>query len=174
MDKGWFHIISHSYISCLLFQDLTLWLSNTWRALAPIQGQARQTRVTRSNFIWLTRRDEVLEEIANLLGLETADTFTPGWFGKRPTAIRNIYSKMSDAEKKKLEVDLESASNKGYPEVTRRRYVLKIIAGNGGSSNGGGCGGGDTHSFTVWPTHILFSVFEQRPELSGWRWAWCR
>lgn len=66
-------------------------------------------------------KEEVFAEIASLLGLDSADTSTPGWFPHRLTAIGNIIQNMSDGEKADLDKEVSRLQKEGYPEETRRK-----------------------------------------------------
>ena len=100
-----------------------MWLSNTWRALVPLQGSGWIPRVSRREYLWNAKPDEVFQEIANLLGCAEANTYTPGWFEKRGTAIANIYSRMNEVEKRNLEIEMDGARQKGYSQEVQRRCV---------------------------------------------------
>lgn len=67
------------------------------------------------------RKDEVLNEISNIMGLETVDTNTPGWFGHRMEATQNILNKMTDEEKKELRRIGEEMRKEGMPEELQRK-----------------------------------------------------
>jgi hypothetical protein len=71
--------------------------------------------------LWWTKPKEVLNEIATVLGLEYADTNTPGWFNYRTTAIKNILTHMSEARKNKLKAEAETFAERGLPEEVQRK-----------------------------------------------------
>ena len=72
----------------------------------------------------MTRKADVFAEIATILGLQSADTSTPGWFSKRLPAIKNVIEKMTEEEKLKLDEEVKRISKEGYPEEQKRKYVL--------------------------------------------------
>lgn len=73
--------------------------------------------------LWLTREQDVLAEIATLLGVAEATTKTPGWFGLRMKALGNILERMTPEEKAALDIERERISQEGHPEEIRRRFV---------------------------------------------------
>ena len=56
------------------------------------------------DLLWWEKRPDVLREISDLLGSGSTntDTLTPGWFGLRTSASRNILERMTEAEKSDL------------------------------------------------------------------------
>lgn len=96
-------------------------MSNTWRSVIPIQGEKRVPRISRVEYIWNTKRDEVFAEIAKLLGCDHADAYTPGWFPKRGVAIANIYKRLDNSEKTELDRQLDMTKQQGYPVDVQRR-----------------------------------------------------
>ena len=100
---------------------LLFWIRNNWR----LDSQERQVKlnVKRTDVLWSQHRETVLSEIASLMGTETIDTSTRGWFGKRMTAMGNIIARMSDAERKELDLEVEKFASTGYPESTHIQYV---------------------------------------------------
>ena len=60
------------------------------------------------------------EEIGRLLGVENADSMTPGWIGKRMEAIHNVLEKMTDAENQELNRETRRINAEGYPEDIKR------------------------------------------------------
>ena len=88
------------------------------------KGLARASnnfKVKKSEVFWNLHQEDVLQEIAHLLGAEQADTTTPGWFPKRLPAIRNIIQGMSPEELAQLDVDVERINKKGYPDEVKKK-----------------------------------------------------
>ena len=71
--------------------------------------------------LWWIRQEEVMEEVAKLMDIDSANTNTPGWFPYRTTAARNILNKMSDAEKNILLKKVDDMAENGFPEDVQRR-----------------------------------------------------
>lgn len=66
-------------------------------------------------------RDKVFVEIGRLLGVEDASSATPGWFGHRMTAMKNVIKNMSDDELQSLDTEVDRISKQGYPEKLQRK-----------------------------------------------------
>jgi hypothetical protein len=91
-----------------------------WRSKKGIPlKQLSRYRLT--DVLWWTRRREIFEEIANIMGLESANTFTPGWFSHRNTAAKNIMEKMTEADKKLLRDKGDKMATEGMPDEIRRK-----------------------------------------------------
>ena len=63
-------------------------------------------------------------EITLLLGIDSADASTPGWFSHRMLAMGNILGQIMRAEKEELERQCERLECKGNTEEDKRRSVL--------------------------------------------------
>ena len=88
------------------------------------QGLSRKLndfKVKRSEVIWSLYRDRVMQEIANLLHIEDANTSTPGWFQMRMPAIKNVYDQMTTEEKLGVRDERDKIMCQGYPEETKQR-----------------------------------------------------
>jgi len=96
-------------------------MQNNWRSPKPSKTQSAGLITKRSDLLWLTRKDEVLVEIARLLGVESADTTTQNWFEKRMVAIGNILESMTEEEKAELDEEGAKIAQRGYSEEQRRR-----------------------------------------------------
>lgn len=62
-----------------------------------------------------------MSEIGIIMGLESVDTNTPGWFIHRTTATKNILCKMSEAEKDNLRNIGKEMAETGMPEDLQRK-----------------------------------------------------
>lgn len=98
-------------------------MQNTWRKPKPAEDQLKSMRLNKSETVWQTRKDEVLAEIAKMLGLELVDTNTAGWFEKHMEAIKNIRARMSEEEKQELEREQIRLSTEGFSEEVKQQYV---------------------------------------------------
>lgn len=108
-------------------QEVLDWIQNNWR-LRKAGGNTKSLwYVRKSDVIWTTRKDLVFKEIAILLNIDKADTRTPGWFGKRTPAIRQVLSKMLPEEKAQLDKQIKKIESDGYPEEQRRMYVRYYV-----------------------------------------------
>ena len=56
-----------------------------------------------------------------MVGLDSVDTNTPGWFENRTVACKNILDNMTDAEKDILRKKAEEMAEKGMPEDIQRK-----------------------------------------------------
>ena len=59
---------------------------------------------------------DVFAEIVNLLGIESANASTPGWFNQCMPAIGNILAQMTMADREELEKECERFELEGYNE----------------------------------------------------------
>jgi hypothetical protein len=55
------------------------------------------------------------------MGLDRADTHTPGWFTLRTKASKNIILAMTEDEKKVLEDESDLMEKEGLPQDVQRR-----------------------------------------------------
>jgi hypothetical protein len=88
------------------------------------KGSSRKSnnfKVKRSEAIWGLYRDQVFKEISHMMGVEDANTNTPGWFQMRMPAIKRVFDSMTIAEKAVLHSEQERMIGEGYPEQTKRR-----------------------------------------------------
>ena len=89
-----------------------------------MKKSARPESITRyrlTDILWWTKPDEVFEEIASILQIDSANTFTPGWFQLRTKASKNLLNAMSDDERKELEDEAERMQKDGLPSEVQRR-----------------------------------------------------
>ena len=77
-----------------------------------------------SEVLWKTRQDEVFAEIATLLGIQSANASTPGWFNQRMPALGNILARMTMSEREELEKDRQRLELEGNKEEEKRKSVL--------------------------------------------------
>lgn len=77
----------------------------------------------RNEVAWRLWPERAWDEIASLLGVEKADTTTPGWLGKRLTALGNVRSRLTTSEKQELEVERDKLAAQGNSEEVKRRSV---------------------------------------------------
>ena len=101
-----------------------MWLSNNWRKTQGPSRKSNNFKVKRSEAIWSLHQDRVFKEIGYLLDVENASTTTPGWFPMRLPAIKRVLESMTEEEKAILHAEQEKMMTEGYPEKTKRRYVL--------------------------------------------------
>jgi predicted phosphoribosyltransferase len=92
-----------------------------------MQDSGNRYRLT--DILWWTRQEDVFEEIALILDLDTADTSTPGWFQLRTKASKNILDKMSVSERDEIECEAERMQKEGLPRDVQRRYVVIVADG---------------------------------------------
>jgi len=103
-----------------IIQDFLQWVRNTWRKNNQTpKSTPKQYKL--SDLLWWLRRDVVLKEISNIMGLEKVDTNTPGWFEHRMLATQKILDNMMDDEKKELRRKGEEMRKNGMPEELQRK-----------------------------------------------------
>ena len=75
------------------------------------------------DLLWWVKSEDILREISDLLGSGSTntDTHTPGWFGLRTTAARNILERMTEAEKSDLRKIGDDMAKNGMPEHLQRK-----------------------------------------------------
>jgi hypothetical protein len=101
-------------------QELTNWLRNVWRVRRkPVQDSGNRYRLT--DLLWWTRQEDVFQEIAFILKLDTANTSTPGWFQLRTRASKNILDRMSVEQRNILEDEADRMKKDGLPPDVQRR-----------------------------------------------------
>lgn len=71
--------------------------------------------------VWKTRQEEVWTEIAKLLGVESANTRTTGWFETRMVAVHNIIARMTAEENAELDEEVARMSKEGHSEEHKRQ-----------------------------------------------------
>jgi hypothetical protein len=64
-----------------------------------------------------------------VLGLESADTRTSGFFAKRLTGAKNVIESMTTEEKAQLMKERDRMQNEGFSEADKRRCVPREISG---------------------------------------------
>ena len=100
--------------------ELIRWLRNVWRGAKKVSLiQGKKYRLT--DILWWTRQGEVFSEIASIMGIESANTNTPGWFSVRRTAEKNILDRMTDIEKDKLREEADQIAVEGLPVEVQRK-----------------------------------------------------
>ena len=77
----------------------------------------------RNEVVWRLWPERAWAEIASLLGVEKADTMTPGWLGKRLTALHNVKARLTTSEIKELEAERDRLAEQGNSEPEKRRSV---------------------------------------------------
>lgn len=98
-------------------------MQNSWRKPKVDDAPGMLLKIKPIEVLWQTRRDDVFAEIAHLLGIESADTTTPGWLNKRMEALKNVMDSLSVEERAELDKEHKRIATQGYPEDVKRRYV---------------------------------------------------
>ena len=102
---------------------LVAWIQNNWRPHRVSQKQVVGVKMKISEVLWKTRQAEVFAEIATLLGVESANASTPGWFNQCMPAIGNILARMTTEDREELEKGGERWELEGNKEEDKRRSV---------------------------------------------------
>ena len=71
--------------------------------------------------LWWTQQKDIFAEIAGMMGLESADTNTPGWFTLHRTAEKKILDGMTEAERDNLRGEAERMEKEGVPKDIQRK-----------------------------------------------------
>jgi hypothetical protein len=71
--------------------------------------------------LWHTKEDDVLKEVASLMGLSEADTYTPGWLRYRTQASKKILDNMPEADMNELQEQAEKIAVEGFSEEKKRK-----------------------------------------------------
>lgn len=74
-----------------------------------------------TDVLWWTCQEDVFAEIASIMGVESANSNTPGWFSLRRTAEKNILDGMTDIEKDKLQEEANQMAAEGLPIEVQRK-----------------------------------------------------
>jgi hypothetical protein len=111
------------YIPYSVPKSLVAWIQNNWRTHRISQKKVAGIKMKISEVLWKTRQADVFAEIANLLGIESANASTPGWFNQRMPAIGNILAQMTTADREELEKERERFELEGNNEEDKRRSV---------------------------------------------------
>lgn len=92
----------------------------------PMARKSNNFHVRLTEIVWKIRRQDVMEEIARLLGVEVANvsTSTAEWFTTRTTATKNVLEKMTPEDRAELLREKERIENQGYSEEYQQRCVL--------------------------------------------------
>jgi len=101
---------------------LVAWIQNNWRSHR-ISQKVFRFKMKISEVLWKTRQDEVFAEIGTLLGIQSANASTPGWFNQRMPALGNILARMTTAEREELEKDRQRLELEGNKEEDKRKSV---------------------------------------------------
>jgi hypothetical protein len=96
-------------------------MQNTWRVPKADKDPGGILKVNVNEVLWRTKQELVFAEIASLLGIQSADSNTPGWLGKRMKALRNVHQRLNPEEKAALEMECQRIKREGHPEDLRRQ-----------------------------------------------------
>lgn len=97
------------------------WIHNNWRISKAPAAPPAPLVVKRTDVLWRLRQQEVWIEIADILGIDTADSHTPDWFSHRMVAMKNIISRMTSAELANLDNEVAQLAQKGYSQADQRK-----------------------------------------------------
>ena len=82
------------------FQEFLQWIWNTWHPNNTANSKEKQYKIT--YLLWWEWKEEIMDEILNLMGRESANTKTKGWFQLCIVASQNILNKMTNEDILKL------------------------------------------------------------------------
>lgn len=71
--------------------------------------------------IWNDYRDQVFEELKDLLNVEEIDPSSPGVFQQRTVASKRVFDKMSEAEKEEIYQKVETYRKEGLPPDVQKQ-----------------------------------------------------
>ena len=101
------------------FQEFLRWIRNTWRPNNTANSKEKQYKIT--DLLWWERKEEIMDEISNSMGRESADTKTKGWFQLRMAASQNIRNKMTNEDILKLHRKGQEMREVGLQEELQRK-----------------------------------------------------
>ncbi|PPQ94601.1 hypothetical protein CVT25_010609 [Psilocybe cyanescens] len=114
-----------------MVQAVSTWCSNNWRADRGIACKSNHFRPKRPDVLWHNHQAMVWAEIANIMGIEKASADTFGWFRYRTAVIKNIWTRMTEGERKAIDNEVDMCAMKGYNEHTQaslaKKYHVKRI-----------------------------------------------
>ncbi|PPQ94151.1 hypothetical protein CVT25_008019 [Psilocybe cyanescens] len=105
-------------------QEIITWCSNNWRAERGIVQKSNHFCPKRPDILWHNHQPKIWVEIASIMGIDTASANTFGWFGHRTTAMKNVWTSMTDEEHKAIDEEVETCGMQGYDEHTQARSVI--------------------------------------------------
>lgn len=72
------------------------------------------------NVVWQTRKEEVEQELREILGVEELDPKDPACFQQRNAAAKRVLDRMDEREKAELKALTEEIKTRGNPELVKR------------------------------------------------------
>ncbi|KAF9559422.1 hypothetical protein CPC08DRAFT_763300 [Agrocybe pediades] len=108
-------------------KDLLAYVRNTWRLQKSTRDRQPSFLVRKSDVVWDQMNKEVFAEIADLMGLEEADTRTEGWFDYRTKAIKNVIDGLDEHQLGKINEEVLRRRKQGNPEHIQRKMASKYI-----------------------------------------------
>jgi hypothetical protein len=96
------------------------WIRNNWRPDSNIHETRANVIVNPLNLIWEIQREDVEEELRNILGVEELDNHDPGYFQQRNAAAKRVINGMSQRDRIEFNNILKDRKSKGNPEPVRR------------------------------------------------------
>lgn len=115
---GYIGLNANLYI--IFIKKLLSWIRNVWR-IKKTDTRYETPKYRLTDVLWWTRPEDVFQEIALIMGIESADSHTKGWFELRTTASKQLINKMRDAEKRKLQDEADQMWSMGLPEELKRK-----------------------------------------------------
>lgn len=74
-----------------------------------------------TDVLWWEKKEDVLKEIAALMGLKSVTTYTPGWIRHRTRASKNILNSMPESKKNELKEMAVNIAKHGFSEENQRK-----------------------------------------------------
>lgn len=98
-----------------VIENLRDFIQRNWRLTGgPKAG--KKAVVKPIELLWATRENDVLAEIAVMMGLPAVTTATPGWFPYRLPACKSILDKMTEDQRAELDREAEKVREHGWPK----------------------------------------------------------
>jgi hypothetical protein len=101
-------------------QELAAWVRNNWRPHSTTSHTKSALKVNAINVIWQTQKPAVEEELKAILGVESLDTNTPGYFEQRTAAAKRVLDRMSEQERTGILALVEERREQGNPPEVQR------------------------------------------------------
>lgn len=113
----------HNVLVCLLLiltKHLLRFIRNNWRIkVHTLHKPGYNVRST--DVVWWTHREAVDRQLAEDLGVDTADSSTPGWFKQRVPACKKVMENLTSSQAVELKAEIEKYKRQGLPREVQNK-----------------------------------------------------